>query len=68
MRLGPSFLKIKNKFESGRGGGVCSMLNLTAYEKVTKTDSLSMFIMIKSDIFFSIENLGLVAENIDRIN
>lgn len=46
------------------------MLNLTAYEKVTKTDSLSMFIiiMIKSDIFFSIENLGLVAENIDRIN
>lgn len=67
MRLGPSFLKIKNKFESGRGG-VCSMLNLTAYEKVTKTDSLSMFIMIKSDIFFSIENLGLVAENIDRIN
>lgn len=66
MGLGPSFLKIKNKFESGRG--VCSMLNLTAYEKVTKTDSLSMFIMIKSDIFFSIENLGLVAENIDRIN
>lgn len=44
------------------------MLNLTAYEKVTKTDSLSMFIMIKSEIFFSIENLGLVAENIDRIN
>lgn len=67
MRLGPSFLKIKNNFESGRGGG-CSMLNLTAYEKVTKTDSFSMFIMIKSDIFFSIENLGLVAENIDRIN
>lgn len=66
MGLGPSFLKIKNNFESGRGG--CSMLNLTAYEKVTKTDSLSMFIMIKSDIFFSIENLGLVAENIDRIN
>lgn len=45
------------------------MLNLTAYEKeVTKTDSLSMFIMIKSEIFFSIENLGLVAENVDRIN
>lgn len=65
MGLGPTFLKIKNNFESGGG---CSMLNLTAYEKVTKTDSLSMFIMIKSEIFFSIENLGLVAENVDRIN
>lgn len=67
MRFGFSFLKIKNNFESGRGGG-CFMFNLIVYEKVTKIDFFSMFIMIKFDIFFFIENFGLVVENIDRIN
>lgn len=44
------------------------MFNLIVYEKVTKIDFLSMFIMIKFEIFFFIENFGLVVENVDRIN